>query len=115
MTREALVIVEEAQTEDALSLAAQHVQVTQALPPRLAIVSGTDAQIEAVRGVKGVVAVCEGAVPDALLQGMTPTERTFADAWALRGTPKKARLGEGLAWDAEGFQPPDRPKRGPQS
>lgn len=39
---------------------------------------------------------------------LTPAERLFVDAWRARldeGT--KVRPGDGLSWDATGFQPPD--------
>jgi hypothetical protein len=105
----ALVIVNESHADDVLSQVGQFVKVTQRLPPRLAIVEGEDRQLEAVRTLPGVIAVCEGPVPDSVLQQLHPTERLFADGWTAGRQPKTARPGEGLPWDAEGFQPPDIP------
>jgi hypothetical protein len=105
----ALVIMNESHADDVLSQVGQFVKVTQRLPPRLAIVEGEDRQLEAVRTLPGVIAVCEGPVPDSVLQQLHPTERLFADGWAAGRQPKTARPGEGLQWDAEGFQPPDLP------
>jgi hypothetical protein len=105
----ALIIVNESHADDVLSQVGQFVKVTQRLPPRLAIVEGEDRQLEAVRTLPGVIAVCEGPVPDSVLQQLHPAERLFADGWAAGRQPKTARPGEGLPWDAEGFQPPDLP------
>jgi hypothetical protein len=111
MMHMALVVVEESQADTVLPRVNQLVQVTQRLPPRLAIVQGEKGQLEAVSKLPGVVSVSEGSVPDSVLKGLNPTERIFADAWVLSRKPK-VRPGEGLPWDAEGFQPPDKPDGG---
>jgi hypothetical protein len=46
-----------------------------------------------------------------VLNGLNPTEQVFAEAWALGRKPKAFRPGEGLSWDAPGFQPPDGPDK----
>ena len=67
----------------------------------------------------GRVAVCEappGAPPPgniveagALPPSLTEGERLFAEGWLERQSRgPKERKGEGLPWDAPGFQPPDR-------
>jgi len=112
MTYEALVIIEESQAESVLLQAGHLVQVTQRLPPRLAIVRGQTSELEALRNLPGVIAVSEGPIPESALQLLNPTERVFAEAWGVGRQPKTARPGEGLAWDAEGFQPPDRQEDG---
>jgi len=109
MDTEALVIVDECQATEALSRVGERVEVTQRLPPRLAIARGERGALEAVRHLPGVVSVSEGPVPEPVLRGLSPTEQVFAEAWALGRKPKLVRPGEGLAWDAPGFQPPDRP------
>jgi hypothetical protein len=111
MMQEALVIVDEARAEDALSRVGQLVRVAQRLPPRLAIVRGEPGALDAVRSLPGVLAVSEGAVPEDVSQQLNPTEQLFADAWAL-GRKPKSRPGEGLSWDARGFPPPDLPDGG---
>lgn len=112
MDTEALVIVEEVRAAEALSRVGELVELTQRLPPRLAIARGTQEALEAVRHLPGVVSVSEGAVPEPVLSGLNPTEQVFAEAWALGRKPKAFRPGEGLSWDAPGFQPPDRPGNG---
>lgn len=72
----------------------------------------------------GRIAVCElpaGADPpgesidpDALPEDLTEAERLFAESWhSSRSRAPKDRKGDGLPWDAAGFQPPDGdPRRG---
>ena len=75
--------------------------------PRL-VVGEPAASDAAVRGIEGVVAVSAGELPQSLLDRLAPEEQLFATAWASRmaETPKQRR-GEGMAWDARGFVPPD--------
>jgi hypothetical protein len=82
--------------------------VTQRFPPA-SIVQGD--QRQTLRNPWG----CHGgrgAIPDSVLQQLNSTERTFAAAWVTGRQPKTTRPGEGLSWDAEGFEPPDAPTRG---
>ena len=109
--QEALVVVGESESVSALPRIGELVQVKQQLPPRLAIVEGEARSFEAVRSLPGVVAVCEEAVPDTVLQQLNSTERLFAEAWVVGRKPKTERRGDGLPWDADGFEPPDRPPR----
>ena len=87
-------------------------RVTQVGSPRLAIVEGTADAQAALRSRSDVVAV---AGPGEALEGgasLTDQERLFADAWSQRTSEPagEERVGEGLAWDAPGFAPPDPPE-----
>jgi hypothetical protein len=104
---EALVIIDESHADDVLSQIGRIAVATQRLPPRLAIVKGEASQLEAVRNLPGVSAVYTGDVPEPVLQRLSPTEQIFAEAWAIGRRPKTSRPGDGLPWDAEGFEPPD--------
>jgi len=79
--------------------------------PRLVVGERAAAASEAaVRGIEGVVAVSDGELPQALLDRLGPEEQLFATAWASRmATGPKERRGQGMAWDAHGFVPPDPP------
>jgi hypothetical protein len=58
----------------------------------------------------GVVAVSGGTLPSGLVERLDEGEALFVTAWASRMTgPQKQRGGEGLPWDASGFEPPDPP------
>lgn len=104
---QALLIFDGIQTEEALIGVARLVNVTQRLPPRLAIVEGGIDQLAAVHGIPSIIAMFEGPVPEAMLRQLNPPERLFAEAWAESRRPKSDRRGEGLLWDAEGFEPPN--------
>ena len=80
--------------------------VSHVLRPNLAVVSG--ASPDEVRGIPGVREVAAGDLPDETLAALDDTARTFVDAWRDRLRPR-ARRGDGLSWDAPGFEPPDRP------
>ncbi len=103
--QEALLIVDSPNPDQVLSQAGELVRLTQRLPPRLAIIVGESSQLEAVRDLPGVVGVFEAVVPDSVLQRLNPTERLFAEAW-VAGRQPKSRPGEGLPWDAGGYEPP---------
>jgi hypothetical protein len=107
---QALVIFDASREQEALSGAAGLVNVTQRLPPRLAIIEGLLDRIASLRDVPGVVGVFEGPVSETALKELSPTERLFAEAWASSRRPKLDRRGQGLAWDAEGFEPPNGKK-----
>ena len=58
----------------------------------------------------GVSSVSEGAVAPELLGGLDEAEALFVSAWASRSeVPKLPRPGDGVDWDAGGFEPPDPP------
>lgn len=103
-----LLIFDPIQAGEGISRVGWLATVTQVLPPRLAIVEVDPDRLAAVRGIPGVVAMFEGSVPDTMRAQLNTTELLFAEAWAKNREPKKDRVGEGLSWDAEGFEPPDR-------
>ena len=76
------------------------IRVLSAYPPRLYVV-----ECEALPG--GFAAVGrDDEIPSDLSEG----ERLFAAGWQQSKRPK-TRRGEGLSWDAPGFEPPDDPKK----
>ncbi len=83
--------------------------LVQHLPPRLAIVESDHAARAALRTAPGVLGIGEPDLPDDVREELTETERIFVDAWVVGRRPKERR-GDGLAWDAPGFEPPDLPR-----
>ncbi len=80
--------------------------VTQLLPPRLAlVVLPPGAAPEQVFGVG--TRWFGGDVPEVVLRELSEAELLFVAAWRQRRRPK-IRPGDGLPWDAPGYQPPDR-------
>lgn len=104
---QALLIFDGRQAEASLSAAASLVNVIQRLPPRLAIAEGDIDRLAAARDIPGIIGVFEGHIPETMLRQLNATERLFAEAWAESRRPKSDRRGDGLPWDAEGFEPPD--------
>jgi hypothetical protein len=98
--------------EDALDRLRGTFRVRHVASPRLVVVERTPAAVAAAEhGVDGVVAVSDGELPQALMDRLGPEEQLFAGAWASRMTgAEKEREGEGLTWDAPGFDPPDPPQ-----
>lgn len=60
--------------------------------------------------IPGAAVVSGADVASEMLEGLDESEVLFVQAWSLRrGSSKNRRRGEGLDWDAEGFEPPDPP------
>lgn len=102
-----LVIVQDDQAESAMARVGLVARIAQRLPPRLAIIEIDPGEVERVRSVEGVRALYDDTVSETVLQQLTPAERLFAEAWARSRQARPSRPGDGLPWDAEGFQPPD--------
>ena len=99
--------------EPSASSHGERYRVTQKVSPRVLLVQpAAGATKEELQALGGVDSVLEpGESPAAGIRGtLTDTEALFADAFAQRSRTKQ-RAGDGLAWDAEGFLPPDPPKR----
>lgn len=100
MEQEALVVMEDTTVArtgvDDLRRAGQ---VTQVLPPRLALVVPGPVDPAAAAGLS----VHTDDRPD--LVDATEAERLFVEAWWSRRADKR-RPGDGLPWDAPGFQAP---------
>lgn len=91
-----------ATVEDALPPA---VRILQRMPPRLAIVAADAEGIRALEHLPEISAVHTQAVPAEVLERFDQAARLFAAGWNERRRPKE-RIGEGLPWDAPGFQAP---------
>jgi hypothetical protein len=82
-----------------------HVEIHQRLPPRLVIVAADEEGLKALESRPEVRAVFTADVPPETLEQFDESERLFAAGWNERRRPKQ-RLGEGLPWDAPGFDAP---------
>jgi hypothetical protein len=84
--------------------------VTDVASPRLLLVRDAGDEAAAIEAVDGVATVLHREVPSHVLESLDEGEATFARAWEQRQRPdRKARDGEGLSWDAPGFEAPDPP------
>lgn len=104
---EVLVYLQEEGAERALERLRTHFTITQMASRQLAVVRvapGQEGQIQSVEGVQGVF---EHAIPENLFTHLNFNESLFVKAWNLRQQEGfKERPGDGLDWDAEGFEPP---------
>ena len=96
---------------DPLGTVKSRLMVTQVVSPRLLIVSAEDDPTSILSALPGVRAVYGDKAPREAIESLTAEEALFAEGWNLRrAQPPKERPGEGLGWDAKGFEPPDSPK-----
>jgi len=100
-----LVIVDASADAPVRAEVVRRLRVTQRLPPRLFIASGTPDQVAEVVRLPGVSAVLDRGESPTPTLALNETERLYVDAWRSRG-PRKDRPGDGQSWDAPGFTPP---------
>lgn len=104
---EVLVILEPANAGQARREILRSAQVLQQASDRVMTVDG---DAESVARVHGVVKVLTGSETAEALPGLTPAESLFSKGWLVSKKKHLTRRGEGLAWDAPGFVPPDPPR-----
>lgn len=107
---EILVLLDPRSAAEALDRVRATFRVVHVASPRLVVVEAeTDTAPESVLArTPGVVsAAAGGAVQPLGDHALSAEERLFVDAWVLRlrETVAKQRPGDGLPWDADGFQP----------
>jgi hypothetical protein len=108
--REVLVILRSGTTADGLARLKNQYQVTSVVPPRIVVLSAGQS-VERLNDLPDVEAVL-ARPSDETPSSLNESERLFVSAWRARQyAGGKTRVGEGLAWDAPGFLPPDPPKR----
>jgi hypothetical protein len=98
-----IVVQDPAGYREAIDAWRRSATVTQELPPWVALAQFTG-EAPDVPGTRWYT----DSVPDDVLLRLAPQARIFIAAWRDRRRPKE-RPGDGLTWDAPGYQPPDRP------
>jgi hypothetical protein len=107
---EYLVILDPVAAAEALEQLGSNHRVTQVGSPRVVVVTVPRGETPPSSAIPGVVAVSGGALPDDMVEELDEQEALFVAAWTRRMMgPGKQRRGEGLPWDAPGFEPPDLP------
>lgn len=85
-------------------------RVSSLLQPRIAVLEVNEAELAVLVHQQGLDGVYSDTIPPAVLSRLSPEERLFVEAWNLqRAIRQKQRVGEGLPWDAPGFQAPGPP------
>jgi hypothetical protein len=109
-SRPVLVLLPEASASEQVGRLQSAYRVLTLMRPRLAVVEVDEQALTALRKTPDVVGVYEQNVPPDVLAGLRPEERLFVEGWILQQASKdKSRSGDGLSWDAPGFQPPGPP------
>ena len=89
--------------------------VVAAAPPHVTVLRATEADLSAIVREARLVVVRREDGPAELhgdrsaLDELDAGARLFVEAWMTAPVAKGRRPGEGLAWDAAGFEPPDGP------
>lgn len=84
-------------------------RLMQILSDRVFTIEEPDAErLAELAELPGISLYREGAALAQIPDDLSATERLWVDAWGQRGE-QKDRPGEGLSWDAPGFEPPDPP------
>lgn len=104
---ELLVYLSEDRAETTMDELRTQFSVTQVASRQIAVIRVEPEQKEAVEAVEGVQAVFEQQIPQHLFTQLDIGESLFVKAWSIRMADEpKPRPGEGLDWDAEGFEAP---------
>ena len=108
---ELLVIMSEGSTAEGGAELPGRFPIVHTVSPRVFVIEPPgDVSSTDVAALPGVAAVSERDVAPEILEGLDETEGLFVQAWSKRqGESKTQRRGEGLDWDADGFEPPDPP------
>lgn len=116
--RESLVINNGNRAEDLFKQISADYKVRQIASPRVFAVEANQSELARLRTLPGVTIVTPGGdAPPEISEKLDEGEKLFVAAWSSRfqeGAAKQRR-GEGLSWDAPGFQPPDAPPDDPEN
>lgn len=112
-TKEWLIILSDEGADEARKRLSAHHRIVQVASPRVVVVQSPE-KVEPdmpLRSIPGVVTVTDGEAPPEVMEGLDESEALFVAAWSsrIKQGPSKERRGEGLPWDAPGFEPPDPP------
>lgn len=103
---EVLVIIEPTTHADVWHRASAELEVRHSVSPHVHVVTGPAHALTALANAAGLHVLTTDTAQATAPPGLDPAETMFVDAWLSRRNPK-VRHGEGLAWDAPGFTPPD--------
>jgi len=82
-------------------------EVVAALPPRLLVVQLAADDLAALQRIGGIAAIAADPVGLNVTPPLSEAEQLFTAGWVARGVKSGPRAGDGLSWDAPGFEAPD--------
>ena len=104
---EIIVYLDDEHAETAIESLRSQFSVSQVASRQVVMVRVPAEQVGQVAAVEGVQGVFDHEFPQNLMENLNLSESLFVRAWSLRQSDgTKKRLGEGLDWDAEGFEAP---------
>jgi hypothetical protein len=111
-TRPVLVLLPEASAPQHVARLQRAYRVLTMLRPRIVVLQVGEEAVTALRQDPALTGVYEEAVPPEVLAALRPDERLFVEGWVQQqASMDKKRRGDGLSWDAPGFQPPGPPTK----
>lgn len=103
---EQLIIITGQIPDETVNKLRERYRVTQSVSNRVFLVRGQPS--EGWPALEGLYTFSTADIPDWILSSLDQRESIFVAAWRLRlQMPAKKRTGEGLDWDAPGFQVPN--------
>jgi hypothetical protein len=109
-TRAVLVLLPEASASEHEDRLRGAYRVLTMLRPRIVVLEVDEEAMTALRQDPTLAGVYEQSAPPEVLAGLRPDERLFVEGWSQQQAGKnQPRRGDGLSWDATGFQPPGPP------
>ena len=107
-SHEVLVLLDAGAGPAATAEVGRQTRVLQSAGTRVLVVDAAGPTVDRLRAVPGVARVVDDPRQLGPLDDLDAGEQLFAQAWAERRAEPKTgpRRGEGLAWDAPGFEPP---------
>ena len=108
---ELLVIMSEGSVDSDSAGLAEGFRIVHAVSRRVFVIESPAGTTSAdLAALPGVAALSKGDVAPEIFEGLDETEALFVRAWSRRKEESKTqRRGDGMDWDAGGFEPPDPP------
>lgn len=82
------------------------IRVVQRASPRVCVVAGPEEEVDRLKATPGTYVIGAGTNPE-IIEKLNPSESLFVRGWMINKTSQKRRRGDGLSWDAPGFEAPD--------
>ncbi len=82
------------------------IRVVQRVSPRVCVVAGREDELEGLKMTPGTYVIHVGTSHE-IIEELSPSESLFVRGWMMNKTSQKRRRGDGLSWDAPGFEAPD--------
>ena len=111
--RDLLVIITGSRADESFERISAAYKVQQVVSHRVLVVEGNSGELAELKQIPGVSVIASGDAAPGVTEKLDEGESLFVTAWISRMKEgPKNRSGDGLNWDAPGFEPPDPPAEG---